>query len=246
MKKKIIKLAVSSFLLVSITPLAFADSSASYGAHAGYNQPSSSSANYGGNAGNQPSNSSANYGGNTGSSSSANYGNQTGSSSSANYGGRVRLPTVTVTPGPSYQHVSRDNVTWVRGGYGRFPQNAVVGGHQPNRPHTLFVCHADFQGGVHPGKFLAGKCNISWGGREIAMSNYELLISRTPLFWMQANYGNIPGNAVAGGYEGPRTLYICQADFNGGVHPGKVVDRKCNFGWGGREISVPNYRILVQ
>ncbi|MDR3491422.1 MAG: DUF3421 domain-containing protein [Gammaproteobacteria bacterium] len=180
------------------------------------------------------------------STSSVSYGDSSASSSSASYGQHAPLPTVTVTTNQPADHYRPDGINWVRGNYGMLPQDAVAGGRQPNQPHTLYVCHADYQGGVHPGKLIAGKCNISWGGREIEMPDYEVLVSRVPLIWMQTRYGNIPANAVAGGYEGQRTLYICQANYMGGVHPGKVVGNHCNFGWGGKEISLPNFRVLVR
>lgn len=124
------------------------------------------------------------------------------------------------------------------------PMNAVIGGGEGER--TLYVCHARFHGGVHPGKLVDGRCNISWGGNEISLPNSEVLVSRTPINWISARNGRIPMNAFVGGGENGRPLYICQGNYNGGTHIGKVVNNNCNFGWGGREITVPFYRVLVR
>jgi hypothetical protein len=119
-----------------------------------------------------------------------------------------------------------------------------VSGHQPQYPSTLYVCHASYNNAVHPGKLVGSRCNISYAGREIALPSYEVLVSRIPLAWVSVN-GDIPNNAVPGGFEGSRTLYICQANYRGGVHSGKVVAGSCNFGWGGQEVVKPYYRVLT-
>jgi len=126
------------------------------------------------------------------------------------------------------------------------PSNAVVSGGQSRPPATLFVCRAPFRGGLHPGKLYHGKCNIGWGGNEISLSHYEVLISRAPLRWLPANHGRIPPGAIEGGYQQNGPLFICQADYNGGRHSGKIVGQNCNFGWDGNEISIPYYNVLVR
>jgi hypothetical protein len=125
------------------------------------------------------------------------------------------------------------------------PPFAVVGGNEPNAPYPLFICHANYNGGIHPGKIVAGKCNITWGGREISLNRYDVLQSQAPLSWIAASNGFIPGNAVIGGYENGKPIYICQANYNGGIHPGKIVGQMCNIGYAGREISFPFYNVLV-
>lgn len=125
------------------------------------------------------------------------------------------------------------------------PANAVVGGEQYNPNALLYVCRGAYRGGVHPGKLIGGNCNISYGGNEVILSRYEVLVSRAPLDWVRS-FGNIPGNAVRGGYEHGNTLYICQTKYRNGVHPGKVVGQSCNIGWGGQEIINSNFRVLVQ
>ena len=121
------------------------------------------------------------------------------------------------------------------------PPRAVVGGYERGAP--LFICHAEYNNGMHPGKVVGSNCNISWGGREIPMARYQVLVSQTPPHWLNAN-GNIPPVAIKGGHENGQPLFICQADYAGGVHPGKLVGNVCDIGYGGSEISLPNYRLL--
>ncbi|VVC76753.1 hypothetical protein AQUSIP_20790 [Aquicella siphonis] len=125
------------------------------------------------------------------------------------------------------------------------PSHAVVGGGQSFPPASLFVCRGNYRGGVHPGKLYKGRCNIGWGGNEIVLSHYEVLTSRRPLTWVSASFGRIPAGAIQGGYQHDGPLFVCQADYHGGTHIGKVVGQNCNFGWGGREITIPYYNVLV-
>lgn len=125
------------------------------------------------------------------------------------------------------------------------PGHAVIGGGQSYPPAELFVCRARYHGGVHPGKLYNGNCNIGWGGNEIVLSRYEVLTSRRPLAWVSASFGRIPAGAIQGGYQHDGPLFICQAEYHGGTHIGKIVGQNCNFGWGGREITIPYYNVLT-
>ena len=63
--------------------------------------------------------------------------------------------------------------------------------------------------------------------------------------WLPAANGAVPPNAIIGGNEPGRTLPVCRAIYNKGVHPGKVVGKNCNFGYGGKELLAPQYDVLV-
>ncbi len=63
------------------------------------------------------------------------------------------------------------------------------------------------QNGVHPGKLIAGNCNIAWGDREIAIAAYEVLIGNALDFgWVRGSNGSVPANAIYGGQEPGRQL----------------------------------------
>ena len=63
--------------------------------------------------------------------------------------------------------------------------------------------------------------------------------------WLPAANGAVPPNAIIGGNEPGRTLPVCRAIYNKGVHPGKVVGKNCNFGYGGKELLAAQYDVLV-
>ena len=192
--------------------------------------------------------------------------------------------------------------------YGRIPFTAVEGGFEQNR--NLYICRAEFHGGLHPGKVVNGKCNIGWGGKEVTLDSFDVLVKSRYRHWPYTeNYndgqyhdrwhdgnrhnsdrynsdhhnnsrpnndgsnqerhggnnhhrdknqpqtfsshwqpyrGYIPRSAVRGGWEPNRSLYICRGWYNEGLHPGKVVDGKCNIGWGGRERILRNFDILTR
>jgi len=134
---------------------------------------------------------------------------------------------------------------WVPGSNGSVPRGAVVGGQEPGR--QLYVCRAQYQGGVHPGKVVGSNCNIGYGGREITLPQYEVLTTREPqrIGWVRASRGALAPNAVIGGQEPGRQLYLCRASHQGGVHPGKVVGSNCNIGYGGAEVTLPDYEVMV-
>jgi hypothetical protein len=151
-------------------------------------------------------------------------------------------------PQPPQQPPQQPTATlnWVAAAGGQVPAGTVTGGQEPGR--TLYICRANFQGGTHPGKLIAGNCNIGYGGREVEVRNYEALVQQgsVPLRWVAAAGGQVPAGAVTGGQEPGRTLYICRANFQGGIHPGKLIAGNCNIGYGGREVEVRNYEVLVK
>jgi hypothetical protein len=56
----------------------------------------------------------------------------------------------------------------------------------------------------------------------------------------------VPANAVPGGQAGEVTLPVCRASYQGGVYPGKVVDGNCNIDWGGKEVVLTKFEVLIQ
>lgn len=115
-------------------------------------------------------------------------------------------------------------------------------------PITLYACRAPYAGGIHGGKaFPSGNCNFGWGGREVEASAYEVLIGAS-FFWQPATapLTSIPPDAIASGQDaGGGVLHVCRAAHMGGVHPGKVVAGYCNIGFGGVELSLSIFDILL-
>lgn len=151
-------------------------------------------------------------------------------------GGHFYVEEEVVPPAPGLQ--------WIQAFSGRhYPVNTVVGGGENGRP--LFVCHARYNGSLHPGKVVNGRCNITYAGKEIAFNRYQILVSNLHLGWLPASFGSIPPNAISGGFENGHPLMICQAQYAGSMHPGKLVGQACNIGYDGREITLPYYNVLV-
>lgn len=139
---------------------------------------------------------------------------------------------------------AQQGVGWVSGRGATMPNGAVAGGKEPGR--TLFICRAGHARGMHPGKVVAGKCNIGYGGREIVSTKFQVMVNRgARIAWVAPQGGRVPPNAFVAGKEPGRTLFVCRAPHRDGIHPGKVVAGKCNFGYGGREIVSTKYQVMV-
>mgnify|MGYP003574913266 CR=1 FL=1 len=124
------------------------------------------------------------------------------------------------------------------------PANAVSGGIRHGEP--FYICRGTFEGGVHPGKVVGGKCDISFGGQEVRLFKYQVLVNPKRLSWVAQRFAGTPLNAIQGGFERDGThIYICRTSFKGSLYPGKVVKHLCHIAWNGKEIPVSNYQILV-
>jgi hypothetical protein len=122
----------------------------------------------------------------------------------------------------------------------------VVGGADSNGS-TYYLCRANYQGGVHPGKTKAGwqSCLFPYGGGEQSASSYEAL---EPV-WDSPVVSGVPANATAFGHEADGTpLYVCAGFFQNHWLPGKTrADwSTCSVGFGGVEQELSSYVILAK
>ena len=136
------------------------------------------------------------------------------------------------------------------------PAGAVMGGSENGV--QLPGCRCNFEGGTHPGKVVGGRCNIGWGGNEQSAASFEVLVNpeNVELNWVKAAGATLPAGAIGGGSENSAPMYIGRVNYNAGgqnlgVHPGKVLKSGsgyiCNFGYGGKEISVNReFEVLMQ
>lgn len=69
-----------------------------------------------------------------------------------------------------------DELEWVPW-KGRLPYDAVQGGMDQNGTIPLYICRARHINGIHPGKLRQGKCHIAWGGNEVILQRFEVLVS---------------------------------------------------------------------
>lgn len=130
----------------------------------------------------------------------------------------------------------------------------IQGGYEADG-FPLYVCFASYKGGLHPGKVTRGPglydryCSIGYGGSEVRIFPFNFLY-QDPRYTgsYYARPDQLPANpklpAVRDGNG--TVMYFCRMPWGGGLHPGKVVNRNCNIGYGGQEIisPYPLYRIL--
>lgn len=77
--------------------------------------------------------------------------------------------------------IASDAVEWVPWN-GRLPYDAIEGGIDQNGAIPLYICRARYVNGVHPGKLRSGHCHIGWGGDEIILKRFEVLV------WAERRY----------------------------------------------------------
>jgi Protein of unknown function (DUF3421) len=155
-------------------------------------------------------------------------------------------------PAPPVERVQfNGGANWMPASGGAIPPGAIQGGYESGG-EPLYVCHVSYNDSVQPGKVRQGfgGCNFPFGGQEVTLPQYEVLVG-TGFGWVPGSGGSIPGRAVQGGYDVPPQsppLFVCQANYNGGVHPGKIRSdwTSCDISWGGREIFIPAYNVLVR
>jgi hypothetical protein len=89
---------------------------------------------------------------------------------------------------------------------------------------------------------------ISPTSGEQYIGRYQVLTSTLPLVSELVNSAAPPSNALVGGYDSDNApLYVCQAQFGGGLIPGKTRSnwKNCDVSWGGSEHWVSSYYVLV-
>ena len=141
---------------------------------------------------------------------------------------------------------------WRRGEAGNptMLRDSVIAGSESGL--LLYACRGSFDGGLHSGRYRAdfSGCHIGYKGHEVELTNFELLSE----VWQPSQ--TLPPNAVsageifeaAPGEAGSTPLYVCRAQYEGGIHPGEITQRgkSCSFGYGGQTIVSANYAVIEQ
>lgn len=128
---------------------------------------------------------------------------------------------------------------WVTGRNGYVPPGSVQGGFDGE---NLYVCTVGFSvGKLAPGH---GRCYVPHGGREHGYNKYQVLVVDR-WQWVPLR-SDLPFGAVVGGQDG-EPLYVCNAVVAGKWTPGKypVSHDVCYVPYGGKEIAVRNFNVLV-
>ncbi len=129
------------------------------------------------------------------------------------------------------------------------PSTAVAGGKESNN-QAMYLCRGKVGANLYPGKTRKefNGCNVSSGGKEVAVNAYEVVTSQPSTYTWQATSGaQIPSNAVQGGQDNVGALMICRANWQGGVHMGytRKEFNACNFSYGGVQQLVASYEVLI-
>jgi hypothetical protein len=128
---------------------------------------------------------------------------------------------------------------------------AILGGPgaDPNPGTPMYLCRAQIQGNVIPGKWVQGNCNVPYGGSEQVTRSYEIAYGRARWGPYQ---GNVYGLAQTGRNADGTPLYSCRVryypnrDTDYGYQPGKLVsDGTCHIPMGGNElVQGPPFEVL--
>jgi hypothetical protein len=136
------------------------------------------------------------------------------------------------------------------------PDGRYEGGYDLDFHAGLGVCRMRHEGGVHPGKVFAGKCNAGYGHQEVSSAEYDLLVARQDAFWHMAPKPgmDLEKALIAGREADDKPLKLCVARHqtgwwllsnHRGYHPGKYVHGKCNFGFGGQEVAADDFYLVA-
>lgn len=138
-----------------------------------------------------------------------------------------------------------DEPIWVNMKSGMvLPKGAVIAGGEPKNLYIL--CRAQFKNGIYPGRLTESGCSISWGGLEVILNSFQILVCRSTLAWISVSHGSIPAYAIQGGMEDGHPIYVCQAQYSNGVYPGKVIGEVCTISWQGKEVAIKDYKVLTR
>lgn len=150
-----------------------------------------------------------------------------------------------------FPNAANAQISWER--YtGSVPANAVIGGSENGK--SLYVACGMHNGSYHPGKLVNTHCNIGWGGKEIVIRDFQVMVNpaKSNLRWQAISGTRLPAHSVFAGREPNGTAYYVgrAKKSNGTVHPGKVFlvngTYICNYGWGGKEVTEKqNFEILT-
>jgi len=157
-----------------------------------------------------------------------------------------------------YQQGGRGNLAWILNKGRHIPENAIVGGHEHGK--NLYICRAFHEGGLQVGKassvFNEGGV-IGYKHHEIPFGTYEILVGKPDAVrWVESsgtiNVESLKSRGyepIEGGHEDNGTpLYVVQAPYNNGVHPGKASTGlpSAFIPYDGSEKAVKEYRVAVK
>lgn len=119
------------------------------------------------------------------------------------------------------------------------PSNVLQAGEDGGQP--VYLCRAPYSAGMHPGKIVSGTCHITYGVKQVEVSDYQVLVDAVGS-WKNATRGY--DSALRAGWEHGHNLYLCRAQHEGALFPGKVVNGTCHINYGDGEISAKRFELF--
>ncbi|KDQ08954.1 hypothetical protein BOTBODRAFT_540164 [Botryobasidium botryosum FD-172 SS1] len=149
-----------------------------------------------------------------------------------------------------YSQGAQASYTWVLAEGKNIPNEALEAGRDGDGS-ALYAARAYCEGGLHIGKagrHLGKGASIAYAGKEVEVEKYEILLADpSKVRWVDGSEFQST-EPVEGGKEADGTpLYVAQAFYHEGTHPGKWNQRLggAHIAWGGEEVQCDRYRVLV-
>lgn len=140
--------------------------------------------------------------------------------------------------------VNRQRVHWQRHASEAYFEDAVEAGHW--RSSEIVICRTDYQGVTHLGWAWIGECHVAVHGREVVRTEHDVLIANAqPTAWVAVSDGSLPLGAVFGRRDRGTPQYVCRGQHLGALHVGRLAGPRCIVGYGGREVTLLAYEVLV-
>lgn len=132
--------------------------------------------------------------------------------------------------------------------YGGLPANAVIAGNDADGS-PIYIGRTYHEGDQLPVKIVPSRQNayVSYGGQEVHVSNYEVLVGHG-FQWVGSASGHTPDGAVStGNLASGEPVFVGRAHFQGSLTPGKVHrSHGCLYiPFGGQEHRIDSYEVLV-
>uniref|UniRef100_A0A336MXE7 CSON006343 protein n=1 Tax=Culicoides sonorensis TaxID=179676 RepID=A0A336MXE7_CULSO len=149
----------------------------------------------------------------------------------------------------SYEVLVGDGFSWVGSGNGHVPENAVIAGHTSNG-EPLYVGRAHHDGSLTPGKIHKshGCLYIPFGGSEVSIRTYEVLVAQMKPQWRSANASTCyQPNTISGGRDADGAeIFVGRAYHEGDLIPAKVIPSKqvAYVPYNGEEIAKYDFEML--
>uniref|UniRef100_A0A0K8TPN2 Uncharacterized protein n=1 Tax=Tabanus bromius TaxID=304241 RepID=A0A0K8TPN2_TABBR len=152
-------------------------------------------------------------------------------------------------PATSYEVLCGHGYTWVPSVGGQILPHAVIGG-RTSDGEPLYIGRANYAGSITPGKVHPShNClYIGYGGREVRVDSYEILISDPGPQWVGVAIGQHLPNAVQAGLDSDgHSIYVARAYHGGDQLVAKYIPGKqaAYVSFDGDEVLVPQIEVLV-